>query len=237
MEQAIHVKTAAAELGMSDVRNSDGDVIRDAATQLSAICVAPGFTRLGLAPLASSGVIRRDAWEDNFDVAVRSLGLGTPIVPINGLLREDYLAADLADKIELRTNKPNGLFEPGDELRVFVENKSNVPVEIDLFGTAASGAIVRLGTSGTEIKPGETFQFPESSEDAIEIRGGLGRETITLYASPNRLPSSVIYRGKNIADRVVHQSYVLRSINNFGDPAIGSDAANIIKKTLPIETR
>ncbi|MGI9473595.1 MAG: hypothetical protein ACR2NZ_18780, partial [Rubripirellula sp.] len=237
MEQAIHAEMAASELGMADVLNSDGEVIRDATTQLSAISVSPGFTRLGLAPLAATGVIRRDTWEDNFDLAVRSLGLGTPIVPINGLQRADYLADDLSDKVVLRTNKANGLFEPGDEMRIFVDNKSSVAIEIDLFGTAASGKVVRLGKSGTEIKPGESFQFPEASEDAIEIRGGLGRETITLYASRNRLPSSVIFRGDNIADRVVHQSYVIRSIQEFDSPTIESDAAQIIKKTLPIETR
>jgi hypothetical protein len=40
---------------------------------------------LGLVPLASGGVVRRDTWEDYFDQVVRGIGKSMPIVPLDGV--------------------------------------------------------------------------------------------------------------------------------------------------------
>ena len=214
LEGTLTVAEAAAELGVD-------------AEQLTISCRAPGFTRLGLSPLASGGVIRRDAWEDNFDAAASLLGAGTPIVPIDGNLRLNFVPEPVLDKIELVTNKGNNFFEPGDELRVTVNNKSGRDVEFELYGTSVEGKIVRLTEGIKKLSSGETFSFPESADEFIEIRGGIGRELITLFASTSVLPPGKIFRGKNMADRVVHDF--------FGDGATGT--TEIVKKSIVIETR
>lgn len=237
LENTLSPRVAAAELGLVDQYNRRGELLNRAATQLAAVCAAPGFTRLGLASFAAGGVIRRDAWEDNFDAAVRGLGAGVPLVPINGLLRSEYLGDALAKDVTLRTNKKNGLYEVGDELTVFVDNNSREAIEVDLFGIGANGKMVRLGESGVKLDAGETHRFPPEGR-AIKIRGGAGKEQIVMYASRSDLPASTIFRGENLADRVVHLAYVLRSDDDTGaTPRLESDAADIVKKSLFIETK
>lgn len=238
LEQTLTADRAAAEIGLTDRVSSSGSVLRGAADQLAAACLSPSLTRLGLSPFAASGVIRRDSWEDNFDAAVRELGLGVPIVPINGHLKPAYLNASVASDVVLRTNKKNALFEVGDKMRVFVDNKSSGPIHVDLFGVSADGKAVRLGEASTTVAAGESLQFPPADDDPIEIVGGLGREVITLFASESPLPSSTIFRGGNVADRIVHRAYVLEPASDeLATPAVVSDATDIVKKSLVIETK
>ncbi|MGB7329006.1 MAG: c-type cytochrome domain-containing protein, partial [Rubripirellula sp.] len=126
LEAALNVQQAAAELGTN-------------ASDLKTNCRVPGFARLGLAPLSSDGVIRRDAWEDHFDAAVSILGLGVPVVPIDGNLRLHYLASQSLADVKIETNKPNNFFEPGDKLVVKVINGSERKVFIELFGVSVDG--------------------------------------------------------------------------------------------------
>ena len=97
LEGALSLTEAAAEVGVDP-------------NDLKAICRTPGTTRLGLAPFASQGVIRRDAWEHNFDAAVKLLGVGNPIVPVNGNSRLNFVPNSNLNKVQLSTNKKNNLF-------------------------------------------------------------------------------------------------------------------------------
>ena len=216
LEGTLTVDEAAAELGVD-------------AEQLKVSCRAPGFTRLGLAPLASGSVIRRDAWEDNFDAAAALLGAGTPVVPIDGNQKRDFVPDPKLDKIELTTNKKNNFFEPGDELRISVTNNSRVDITFELYGTSVEGKKVRLTSGVAKLSVGESFTFPEQADQAIEVRGGLGREEITLFASTGELPAGHIFRGKNMADRVVHEFF------SDGNSLRGTN--DVVKKTILIETR
>jgi hypothetical protein len=112
-DDPLSTTAAAAELGLADT------------SKLVAPFRTPQFAALGLAPLAAGGVVRRDAWEDNYDQAVRALGLGTPLVAIDGVLRRDHAAGPLGAEVELKTNKPNNLFEPGQELVINVTRWSS----------------------------------------------------------------------------------------------------------------
>ncbi|MEM9186731.1 MAG: c-type cytochrome domain-containing protein [Planctomycetota bacterium] len=237
LEQTISKQLAAAEIGLRDERSTDGRLLRSASEQLALVGRSPRLTRLGLAAFAAGGAIRRDAWEDNFDAAVRELGLGTPIVPVNGVLRAEYLNDPLASEIVLRSSKKNGQLEAGDKVRVFVENNSRKAIHIDLFGTGPDGKTARLGESGTKIAAGETFQFPPKGRDPFTVQSGRGNDVFTLYASVDPLPASVVFRGKNRADRVVHTSYVLESGSSSSAPRVASDAENIVKKSLVLETK
>lgn len=217
LEGTLSVVEAAAELGVD-------------AEQLKMSCRAPGFTRLGLSPLASGGVIRRDAWEDNFDAAALLLGAGTPVVPVDGNLRLNFVPSLELDRIELLTNKENRFFEPGDDLKITVKNNSSRAIQFELYGTSVEGLKVRLTDSVQTLAAGESFRFPQPGEEFIEIRGGTGRELITLFASTQTLPAGKVFRGKNIADRVVHGLFDARGVDR-------ASVDNVIKKTIVIETR
>src|SRR5262249_43911677 len=150
LDDALGAVAAAAELGLVD------------GSKLGATFRTPQFAGLGLAPLAAGGVVRRDAWEDNYDQAVRALGLGTPLVAIDGVLRRDHAAGTLAAEVELKTNKPNNLFEPGNQLVVSVTNKSAKPIHVELVGTSARGRRVLLTQKPVVVKPGESFKLDRS---------------------------------------------------------------------------
>jgi serine/threonine-protein kinase len=219
LDHPLHLTAAAGELGLADPKG------------LSGLFRLPRFTALGLVPLAAQGVVRRDAWEDYYDQVVRGLGLGVPVVPIDGVLRHDFGGAGPA--VELKTNKRGNVFEPGELLVVLVTNKSARPIHVELVGTSTRGRKVILTGYPTLVKPGQTYRYPE--EGGITVRGGLGKEQITLLASHTELPRPVLLRGKGVADRVVHPFY---AVDRRGKrPALRHDAAAVVKRTIEIETR
>jgi len=218
LDDPLGAAATAAELGLAE------------GSRLAATFRTPQFAGMGLAPLASGGVVRRDAWEDNYDQAVRALGLGIPLVAIDGVLRRDHASSELGAEVELKTNKPNNLFEPGDELGVSVTNKSAKPVHIELIGTSSRGRKVLLTPKAVIIKPGETFKL-----DPVTVRAGVGREQVTLLASQDALPPGELLRGNGVTDRVVHNFYKLTA--GAGRSRLAADAAAVVKKTIDIETR
>lgn len=218
LDDPLNTTTAAAELGLADP------------AKLVATFQTPQFAGLGVAPLAAGGVVRRDAWEDYFDQAVRGLGLGTPLVAIDGVLRRDHTAGSLAAEVELKTNKPNNLFEPGDELVVSVTNKSAKSIHIELVGVSSHGRMVLLTSKPVVVKPGETFKL-----DPVTIKPGVGKEQVTLLASTDPLPTPELLRGTGVTDRMVHRFYKLTT--EAGRARLTADAAAVVKKTIDIETR
>ena len=220
LENPLSAKEAASELGTSE-------------DNLIAMARSRGLMRLGLAPLAAGSIIRRDGFENSFDEAVRALGLGIPVIPIDGNLRTQYSVTSRDDKIGFRTNKPNNFFEPGDRMRIFVDNRTSDPMTIELYGTSIVGEKVCLTDGQVSLDPGKTFTFPNKSEPGIEIRGGIGEETITLFATSGSLPTGRVLTGKNMDDRVVHAFY---EAAEHGHEFL-NDPTEVIKKTIAIETR
>src|SRR5262249_24218982 len=80
LEDPVHLTTTTGELGLREPE------------ALRSIFRLPRFAALGLLPLAGEGAVRRDAWEDYHDQTVTLLGLGRPLVPLDGLLRRDFPA-------------------------------------------------------------------------------------------------------------------------------------------------
>jgi mono/diheme cytochrome c family protein len=222
LENPLTLAQAAAELGLSDAR------------PLTGVFRLPQFSALGLLPLETGGVVRRDAWEEYYDQAVRGLGLGVPVVPLDGLFRRDYPSGTPPFEVELRTNKKSNVFEPGDHLVISVTNKSPRPLNIELVGTSAKGKKVILTPAKQTVAAGETYRFPPDGT-GIAIRSGLGKEQITLLASDEPLPAGILLRGKNVTDRVVHLHQRLR--NKDGRVVVIGDTGRVVKKTLEIETR
>jgi serine/threonine-protein kinase len=220
LDGPLQLGTATAELGLAD---PDG---------LAALFRTPQFVGLGLVSLSSAGVVRRDMWEDYYDQVVRQLDLGVPVVPLDGLSRRDF-AAQAGLDVEFKTSKKNNVFEPGDDLVIFVTNPSKQDIYIELIGSSVRGKKVILTPTVTRLKPGETLRHP--SQGALAIQDTLGREQLTLFAGFKPFPAGTLLRGKGVADRVVHSFYELQREGR--QLRVNFDPASLVKKTIIIETK
>ncbi|HZZ71310.1 MAG TPA: c-type cytochrome domain-containing protein [Pirellulales bacterium] len=221
LDAPLQLSAVAAELGLAD------------SAGLQQLFRTPRFTSLGLVPLTSGGVIRRDTWEDYYDQVVRSLGLGVPVVPLDGITRTEFPSTTAPFEVELTTSKKNNIFSPGDEFAIFVENKSKHELHIELIGTSAKGEQVIVVPATTIVKPGDKFRFPEKG--SLKVQGGLGKEQVTLFASQADFPAGELLRGKGLTDRVVHAFYPLRRRGAANQETF--DPSQLIKKTIEIETK
>ena len=220
LEDAITTARAAAELGVEK-------------SELASVCRSRALLQLGLAPLAADSLIRRDTWEHNFSSAAEALGLGVPVIPIDAVKKTNFRSGPLAQSITFRTNKANNFFEPGDRLRISVGNTSGGPIQFELFGTSTIGEKVSLTDGVRTLTAGETFVFPELPGDGLEIRGGIGKESITLFATAGELPAGNVFSGENMDDRVIHPFYV----SSLQGESIEHTAGEVMKQTIVIETR
>lgn len=221
LDTPLQLGTVAGELGLTDMG------------ELKATFRQPHFTSFGLVALADAGVVRRDMWEDYFDEIVRSLGLGIPVVPVDGLSTADHLAEEADLDVRISTTRKNNVFAPGDDLAVVVENRSKSDVFIELFGTSAQGETVVIVPAGTRLESGKELRFPKTG--TLKVRPVLGRELITLFASAAEFPAGQIIRAEHMADRVVHPFYSLHTTERGTEPRL--DARKVLKRTLEIETR
>jgi len=210
LEDPLTLTTASGELGLT----KPGD--------LGAVFRSRQFAALGLVPLASHGAVRRDTWEDYFDQIVRELGLGEPVVPLDAISRFDYSPLGHGPDIEISTTRGSRTFSAGDEIAIIVTNKGKSPVFIELIGTGIKGEKVVLIPAGTQVATGVTLRFPE--QKTITVKPSRGQELITVFASEVEFAGGTLYRGKNTADRFVHD---LKE----------QQKSPIVKKSLVIETR
>ena len=109
-----------------------------------------------------------------------------PIVPLDALTRPDFRPDAVEFDVKLGTNKRNNVFAPDDELEIIVANPSPKDVFIELIGTSARGEKVILAPNTTRVRAGQQYRFPP--EGAIKVRGGLGKERITVFASTTEFP-------------------------------------------------
>ena len=210
LDDPLTLTTVSGELGL----NKPGD--------LAAVFRSRQFAALGLVPLATHGAVRRDTWEDYYDQIVRELGLGDPVIPLDAVARFDYAPLGHGPSIALSTTRGNRVFSAGDEIAILVKNQGKSPIFIELVGTGTKGEKVVLVPAGTHVAPGAVLRFPESK--TITVQPNLGQELITVFASETEFAGGTIYRGKNCADRFVHD-------------LSAQQTSPIVKKTLVIETR
>lgn len=210
LEDPLTLRTVSGELGLAE----PGD--------LAAVFRSRQFVALGLVPLSSHGAVRRDTWEDYFDQIVRELGLGQPLVPIDAVSKFDYAPLGHGPDVAISTTRGSRVFSAGDEIAIIVKNQGKTPVFIELVGTGTKGEKVLLIPAGTRIEAGESLRFPE--EKTITVKPNVGQELITVFASEAKFAGGTLYRGKNTADRYVHD-------------LTAQQESPIVKKSLVIETR
>ncbi|MCM2370023.1 c-type cytochrome domain-containing protein [Aporhodopirellula aestuarii] len=221
LDAPIAYHTAVGELGLQSQNAFEG------------MFRSPQFAGAGLVPLSNNGVIRRDMWEDYFPSIVQFLGLGVPVIPIDGITRPDFLVDNSNISVALTTSNANNLYSPGDDLVIFAKNEGHTTVYVEMIGTGVGGEKVVLVPAGKTLQPGETLRFPEKG--ALKVQSTLGNEAITLFASLDEFAAGQVLRAKNMADRYVHPFY---SLNVHGGIAqINHKATKIEKHTITIETR
>jgi serine/threonine-protein kinase len=243
LDKALDLTDAAGELGLSDVRD------------LKAVFRQPTFSTLGLAPLGrevekdgTRGMIRRDAWEDYYDSAVRALGLGVPILPLDGLTRLDYPAGrsdvrvNLAAKGQQEGEKfvVKKVFTAKDKMIITVDNKSDKAVYIELIGTSTTGD-KRILTEVLTVAPGKTYRYPEDGK-ALVIRPKKGKEHITVYASYYKFAGGKLLRnrlkyGQKVSDRVYHSFYEIYKDRRGSKVTNDPYEMKMVKRTIDIETK
>ena len=216
LDEPLPLATAAGELGQNDFR------------ELPLIFRQPQLVTLGLASLGSpGGVARRDMWEDSFHEVVKSLGVGVPVVPLDGLARQNFPPDDRNVGVQLATNRPGNVFAAGDKLQITVANKSGNDYYIELVGTSEKGEKTILAPATTIVKARETFRFPETG--AMTVQAGVGKEQITLFACDEAFPAGEVLRGYGTTDRLFHRFYRLRYVT--GRTQLEFDPTKMIKRT------
>lgn len=220
-EDPLSLSAAARELGLTKPARLQGRFD------------SKEFAALGLMPLAAGGVVRRDTWEDYYDQVIAGLTLGVPLVPLDGLTRREFQPTPALD-VKLFTNKRGNVFEPGEGLEVFVKNNSRQEIFIELFLTNIAGTPLSLPLADNRVLPGKTLRFPPEGKE-IPIKGKVGTERITLFASTTRFPPGEVLKGKDVAGRIVHSFYRLSSDGKR--LRLDNDASRILKKSIVIETR
>ncbi len=220
LEAPLQLHTVAGEMGL---KSSD---------ELRVIVRQPRLTGLGLVSLADAGVIRRDTWEDFYDQVITGLGIGIPVISLDGITRPNYIPPTSPVDVRISTTRANNIFSPGDELAIFVENKGNQPVFIEMLGRSFTGKLASILPAGTKLEAGEKRRFPE--EGTLKVKPALGREEIIVYAGEQEFDGATIVRGENVTDRVIHPFYELEG---DGQPRLKNDPRGLIKRTLTIETR
>ncbi len=144
-------------------------------------------------PLINRGVVRRDMWEDYFDQVVRNLGIGIPLVPLDGLIRHDYQPLGQALNVSLNSSKKNNVFAPGDELSFTVTNHGERVIYFELIGRGTKGELITLVPAGTKLAAGATHRIPK--DGSLRVQPALGRESVTLFASEVEFEPATILRG------------------------------------------
>jgi len=218
LDSPLKLADASAELGLRDHKG------------LEAVFRLPQFSIMGL----TAENMRRDMWEDYFDQVVRLQGLGTPIVPLDSQVKTDFTPTPAPYQVEFRSNKKNNSFEVGDQMSFVVTNKSAKNLFVELVATSITGRKVVVMTP-TLLKAGQELRFPPAGQ-AIEVRGQLGKEHYTLFASEQKFPAGQVLRGKDVTDRIIHPFYDLRR-ESTGRIEPVFDPTTLVKKTLEIETK
>ncbi len=221
LDQPLTLSLASAEAGFSESKPLKEDPNK-----------RQRLVDLGFTTLLAGGFVPRDAWEDKFELLVRGLRVGVPLVPLDGLIDQEYTPASAPFQVEFKTNKGGNVFTANDEVVIFV--KPSKDVFIELIGTGASGRKVVLAAATTKVKANAQFRFPAEGK-SLKAKAGAGRELVTVFASESAF-SSELLRGKGVADRVVHRFQVTSKGERI-EMDYSPNPFRTVKKTIAIETR
>jgi serine/threonine-protein kinase len=218
LQERLTLANASAELGLSEPKG------------LKEIFQLPQFINEGLAPFTAGQPVARDAWEDYYDRVAKQLGLGVPIVALDGVTRANYQTVGTPFTLEVKTNKSGNVFAAKDELVVFVKPGKDVHIEVIATGTRGHKTILVPATQ--KVKAGEQFRFPSEGQKLV-VPAVTGQEEITVYASEAPFPTAELLRGNGVSDRVVH-AFTVRASGKDAEVQVAPDPAKTVKKTITL---
>jgi serine/threonine-protein kinase len=209
----VPLAEASAELGLAEPRG------------LKELFRLPQFVNEGLAPLAADQPVARDAWEEYYDRVVGQLGLGTPVVPLDGLTRANYQDSGSPFTLEVRTNRSKNVFKTGEDVVLFLKASKDVHVEVVATGSRGHKAILAPAT--TRLKAGQELQ------KKITAPAETGDIAVSVLASEGAFPTGELLRGSGVADRVVH-AFPVRVNGKKAEVQVAPDPTKTVKKTLTV---
>ncbi len=182
--------------------------------------------------LTPGGTVPRDEFEASFDLLITKLGLGIPLVPLDGLNGRDHLRSKEV-RVTLGSNKPGNEFRPGDMATITLANNSKTDIFIEAFATNGTSDIGKKYPLKRQwLKKGKTLTLFEN-----KIGKQKGTDFITVYASSSEFPSADLVRGnKVVTDRVIH-SFNNWTLNEDSVSTIDFDPTSIVKETIGIVTK
>jgi serine/threonine-protein kinase len=222
LDQPLALSRAGAEAGFSDTKQLKENPDK-----------RQRLLDLGFTTLLAGGFVPRDAWEDKFELLVRGLRVGVPLVPLDGLIDLEYVPASAPFQVELKTNKSGNVFTANDEVVILV--KPSKDVFIELVGTSARGRKVVLAAATTKVKANAQFRFPAEGK-SLKAKAGAGKEVVTVLASETAFNGGELLRGDGVADRIVHRFQVTSKGEQI-EMEYSPNPFRSVKKTITIETR
>lgn len=221
LDEKLLVERAGAELGLTDDKG------------LSAVFRLPQFLEIGLAPLAAGQEVPREAWETNFDEVARRVGAGLPVGPFDAISRPNYTPATKPFALVAATNKKGDVFQPGEEMTLFLKASKDVFVEV--IHTAADGKMTILAPSTAKLTARDTFRVPAQGR-TIKVADKKGVETLTILASETPFVGGEVMNGFGVPNRVIHRS----SMREEGGRLVvtnGPQPTRTVKMTLVVEVK
>jgi serine/threonine-protein kinase len=194
------------------------------------------LSAVGLMGLASGGTVRRDTWEDYYDQVAERFGRGLPVVPVDGITRNEYQRAD--SKVTFTVSANRKALQAGDVLAVTLKNTSSQPIFVEMIGTGTEGQKAVLTAEVTSVAAGATLK------KGFKINAITGKDQITVYACDTKFekgellvfPDAEKDKGLGVGSRFIHRQFYRLSADG-GRLRPEFDAVRMVKKTIEIETQ
>jgi hypothetical protein len=226
----VDLETAEAELGWQGDRAKLLQALRE----------------LGLDALAENKPLRRVDWEKHFPHLIERLGLGTPILPLDGLTVPKRLpgyARLTVEVIDFKTKKPTKpAFRSGDHIAFQVETGRDVILELVYKSNDGTQVPLAFG----ERPAGRTEPISNNGKGWKLDEQETGTDEIVAFAFPQRSLASgeksyprgirlrAINKYKGVLDRFLHPLHLFSADGKgFQEPA----TEWMIKVTASFEIR
>jgi hypothetical protein len=208
----LSLKTISAELGS---RFSPG--------QLDKLLRRPAFE--GLWVHLANGTVPRQNWDTYFPVAVRHLGIGTLLAPIDAVTSPANERDSPVD-VDLKTDRANNVFPPKSEVRITVQNKTK---EVLYFELSAA----KKNVKGV-LYPPEIVAPGQPRIRHLDTTAEESKEAVSVLACATKFPPGEVVKANNVF-RIVHPFYQIQVVGP--DIAVLNDPGYWVKKTIEIETK
>ncbi len=214
----VSVVNAAHEIGTDNSSSlANAAQTKDLARLLSPFLIKKPIHGNILRP----GVVHRDTWEEYFDIVVRTLEFGTPVVPLDGLTNEVFIPNKREPSVELLVENLQAVFR----------NRADVPIQVDFVVVGKNGKMSRRGVSGLLAieKQASSTPFPVSPGERVFVWTSTGPfNPGTIFSFPEGANGT-----KFVSDRFVHLFFPVKKQDN-GILAIPDDGNAIERVTFGV---